>query len=124
LQDQGDPYGKGDCVLRTEELPETVEAGPSATVRKGYRVLLADKEISLAGTGFQTDSGAGRWSGLDLAHEGWSDSGASPSQHNSPFAGFDSVYNFARWPVDTSNDAEDLVQKIYLNALRNGIFSV
>jgi hypothetical protein len=50
--------------------------------------------------------------------------GASSSQHNSPFAGFDSVYNSARWPVDTSNDAEDLVQKIYLNALRNGIFSV
>jgi hypothetical protein len=50
--------------------------------------------------------------------------GASSSQDNSPFAGFDSVYNVARCPVDTSNDAVDLVQKIYLNALRNGIFSV
>ena len=52
-----DSHGKGDRVLRAEELPETVEVGSSVAVRKGHRVLLADKEISLAGTGFQTDSG-------------------------------------------------------------------
>jgi hypothetical protein len=31
--------------------------GSSAATRKDHRVLLADKEISLAGTGLQTDSG-------------------------------------------------------------------
>jgi hypothetical protein len=29
-------------------------------LRKDHRVLLADKEISLAGIGFQTDSGEGK----------------------------------------------------------------
>ena len=33
---------------------------PLLQVRKGHRVLLADKEISLAGTEFQTDSGDGK----------------------------------------------------------------
>jgi RNA polymerase sigma-70 factor (ECF subfamily) len=32
---------------------------------------------------------------------------------------FDSLYNFTRWLVDASNDAEDLVQETYLTALRN-----
>src|ERR1700676_4279538 len=31
---------------------------------------------------------------------------------------FDSLYNFARWLVQNSNDAEDLVQETYLKALR------
>ncbi|HSZ62518.1 MAG TPA: sigma-70 family RNA polymerase sigma factor [Terriglobales bacterium] len=31
---------------------------------------------------------------------------------------FDSLYNFARWLVRNSNDAEDLVQETYLKALR------
>ncbi|HWO32631.1 MAG TPA: sigma-70 family RNA polymerase sigma factor [Candidatus Acidoferrum sp.] len=31
---------------------------------------------------------------------------------------FDSLYNFARWLVENSNDAEDLVQETYLKALR------
>src|SRR6202451_4308459 len=31
---------------------------------------------------------------------------------------FDSLYNFARWLVHNSNDAEDLVQETYLKALR------
>jgi len=31
---------------------------------------------------------------------------------------FDSLYNFARWLVHNSNDAEDLVQDTYLKALR------
>jgi RNA polymerase sigma-70 factor, ECF subfamily len=32
---------------------------------------------------------------------------------------FDSLYNFARWLVHDSNDAEDLVQESYLKALRS-----
>jgi RNA polymerase sigma-70 factor (ECF subfamily) len=32
---------------------------------------------------------------------------------------FDSLYNFARWLVHNSNDAEDLVQESYLKALRS-----
>jgi RNA polymerase sigma factor (sigma-70 family) len=32
---------------------------------------------------------------------------------------FDSLYNFARWLVHNSSDAEDLVQETYLKALRN-----
>src|ERR1700722_16455352 len=31
---------------------------------------------------------------------------------------FDSLYNFARWMAQNSNDAEDLVQETYLKALR------
>src|ERR1700683_4221473 len=32
---------------------------------------------------------------------------------------FDSLYNYARWLVHNSNDAEDLVQETYLKALRS-----
>jgi RNA polymerase sigma-70 factor (ECF subfamily) len=32
---------------------------------------------------------------------------------------FDSLYNFARWLAQNSNDAEDLVQETYLKALRS-----
>jgi len=32
---------------------------------------------------------------------------------------FDSLYNFARWLVQNSNDAEDIVQETYLKALRS-----
>ena len=32
---------------------------------------------------------------------------------------FDSLHNFARWLVQNSNDAEDLVQETYLKALRS-----
>src|ERR1700722_12497247 len=32
---------------------------------------------------------------------------------------FDSLYNFARWMAQNSNDAEDLVQETYLKALRS-----
>jgi hypothetical protein len=45
---KGDGHGKGDWVLRTEELPEPVELGSSAARRKGHRVSPADEEISLA----------------------------------------------------------------------------
>jgi RNA polymerase sigma-70 factor, ECF subfamily len=52
--------------------------------------------------------------------------GGSSSQDDQPLAGFeelamplfDSLYNFARWLVSNSNDAEDLVQETYLKALR------
>ena len=37
-----------------------LEVRSSAAMRKGHRVLLADKEISLAATGFRTDSGEGK----------------------------------------------------------------
>jgi RNA polymerase sigma-70 factor (ECF subfamily) len=53
--------------------------------------------------------------------------GASSSQYNQPLARFeelstplfDPLYNFARWLVCNSNDAEDLVQETYLKALRS-----
>jgi RNA polymerase sigma-70 factor (ECF subfamily) len=52
--------------------------------------------------------------------------GSSASEDNQPMAEFeelamplfDSLYNFARWLVRNSNDAEDLVQDTYLKALR------
>jgi len=53
--------------------------------------------------------------------------GASSSQDDQPLAGFeelamplfDSLYNFARWLVHNSSDAEDLVQETYLKAVRS-----
>jgi RNA polymerase sigma-70 factor (ECF subfamily) len=53
--------------------------------------------------------------------------GISSSQDDQAWAGFeelamplfDSLYNFARWLVHNSNDAEDLVQETYLKALRS-----
>jgi len=53
--------------------------------------------------------------------------GSSSSQDDQRLAGFeelamplfDSLYNFARWLVHNSNDAEDLVQESYLKALRS-----
>jgi RNA polymerase sigma factor (sigma-70 family) len=53
--------------------------------------------------------------------------GTSSSQDDQPGSGFeelamplfDSLYNFARWLVHNSNDAEDLVQETYLKALRS-----
>jgi RNA polymerase sigma-70 factor (ECF subfamily) len=52
--------------------------------------------------------------------------GTSSSKDDQPLAGFeelamplfDSLYNFARWLAQNSNDAEDLVQETYLKALR------
>ncbi len=45
---QGDSsHGKGDRILRTDKLPDTVESGMAA-MRKGGRVLPPDKEIRLA----------------------------------------------------------------------------
>jgi RNA polymerase sigma-70 factor (ECF subfamily) len=102
--------------------------GSSAAVRKDHRVLLADKEISLAGTGFQTDSGEEIiMKRIGFGSQGVVRFGASSSQDDQPSAGFeelampqfDSLYNFARWLVHNSSDAEDLVQETYLKALRN-----
>jgi RNA polymerase sigma factor (sigma-70 family) len=53
--------------------------------------------------------------------------GASSSHDDQPVAGFeelamplfDPLYNFARWLVRNSNNAEDLVQETYLKALRS-----
>jgi RNA polymerase sigma-70 factor (ECF subfamily) len=53
--------------------------------------------------------------------------GTSSSQDDQPLAGFeelamplfDSLYNFARWLVHDSSEAEDLVQETYLKALRS-----
>src|SRR6202522_971801 len=53
--------------------------------------------------------------------------GASSPPNDQPLAGFeelamplfDPLYNFARWLVRNSNDAEDLVQETYLKALRS-----
>src|ERR1700681_1282169 len=53
--------------------------------------------------------------------------GNSSSRGDQPLAGFeelamplfDSLYNFSRWLVHNSNDAEDLVQETYLKALRS-----
>jgi RNA polymerase sigma-70 factor (ECF subfamily) len=53
--------------------------------------------------------------------------GASSLQDDQPLAGFEelalplfnSLYNFARWLVHNSTDAEDLVQETYLKALRS-----
>jgi RNA polymerase sigma-70 factor (ECF subfamily) len=53
--------------------------------------------------------------------------GASSSQDDQSSAGFeelaiplfDSLYNFARWLVHNSSDAQDLVQETYLKALRS-----
>jgi RNA polymerase sigma-70 factor (ECF subfamily) len=53
--------------------------------------------------------------------------GTSSAHVDQPLAGFeelampllDSLYNFARWLAQNSNDAEDLVQETYLKALRS-----
>src|ERR1700692_5056896 len=53
--------------------------------------------------------------------------GVGSSQVDQPLAGFeelamplfDSLYNFARWLAQNSNDAEDLVQETYMKALRS-----
>jgi RNA polymerase sigma factor (sigma-70 family) len=64
---------------------------------------------------------------IGLGSQGVVRFGASSSQDDQPLAGFeelamplfDSLYNFARWLVQNSSDAEDLVQETYLKALRS-----
>src|ERR1700686_8682 len=64
---------------------------------------------------------------IGLGSQGMVRFGASSSQDGQPLAGFEklalplfnSLYNFARWLVHNSNDAEDLVQETYLKALRS-----
>ena len=63
---------------------------------------------------------------IGLSSQGMVRFGASSSRDDQPLAGFeelamplfDSLYNFARWLAQNSNDAEDLVQETYLKALR------
>jgi RNA polymerase sigma-70 factor, ECF subfamily len=63
----------------------------------------------------------------EVGSEGVGRSGASDAQGDQPLAGFeelamplfDPLYNFARWLVRNSSDAEDLVQETYLKALRS-----
>jgi RNA polymerase sigma factor (sigma-70 family) len=62
-----------------------------------------------------------------LGSQGMVRFGASSSQDDQPLAEFeelamplfDPLFNFARWLVHNSNDAEDLVQETYLKALRS-----
>ena len=64
---------------------------------------------------------------IGLGSQGMVRFGASSCRDDQPFAGFeelamplfDSLYNFARWLAQNSNDAEDLVQETYLKALRS-----
>jgi len=66
-------------------------------------------------------------SGVGLGSVGVARFGASSSHDDQPLAGFeelamplfDPLYNFARWLVRNSSDAEDLVQETYLKALRS-----
>ena len=64
---------------------------------------------------------------IGLGSQGIVRFGACSSQEDQPLAGFeelamplfDSLYNFARWLVRNSNEAEDLVQETYLKTLRS-----
>jgi RNA polymerase sigma-70 factor, ECF subfamily len=64
---------------------------------------------------------------VEFSPQGMALFGASSSQEDRSLPGFeelamplfDSLYNFARWLVHNSNDAEDLVQETYLKALRS-----
>jgi RNA polymerase sigma factor (sigma-70 family) len=64
---------------------------------------------------------------IGLGSHGMVQLGVSSSQDDQPSAGFeelampmfDSLYNFARWLAQNSNDAEDLVQEAYLKALQS-----
>jgi RNA polymerase sigma-70 factor, ECF subfamily len=64
---------------------------------------------------------------IGLSSEAMARFGIPPLRHDQPSAGFeelampmfDSLYNFARWLAQNSNDAEDLVQETYLKALRS-----
>jgi RNA polymerase sigma factor (sigma-70 family) len=61
---------------------------------------------------------------IGLSSQGMVSFGASSQGHHANFEElalplFDSLYNFARWMAQNSNDAEDLVQETYLKALRS-----
>ena len=61
---------------------------------------------------------------IGLSSQGMVRFGTSSQGHQAGFEElalplFDSLYNFARWMAQNSNDAEDLVQETYLKALRS-----
>src|ERR1700723_1224810 len=70
------------------------------------------------------DSGARQMENFGSGLIGMVGFGTSPSPGDQPLFEelaiplFDSLYNFARWLVHNSNDAEDLVQETYLKGLR------
>src|SRR5580700_3394312 len=87
------------------------QSGLQPGVRTNSFVLILEKAMNFIGIGSQATVRPG----------------VSSSKDGQPAAGFeelamplfDSLYNFARWLAQNSNDAEDLVQETYLKALRS-----
>ena len=96
----------GLAKLQAGRRAEQDGSKPEKTVRK-----ILSRQMKSIGSGLQRMVGFG----------------TSSAQVDQPLAGFeelamplfDSLYNFARWLVQNSNDAEDLVQETYLKALRS-----
>ena len=102
--------GKNSWLIDAGRLArQIVTQGTALTVRNSVAAD-PEKAVNITGSGLEEIPGFG----------------TSSSQRDQPWAGFeelamplfDSLYNFARWLVHNSNDAEDLVQETYLKALR------